>query len=113
MSEEEKTKETVRLLLKGDMELQEMMEFERLHKQAFRVAFDWLKACFPPKQDEKYWMETAHLLGKRANEHRDNPLVKHLLSGAYGYLGEIVKDLPYEEEEENEGNQSVVSDPET
>ncbi len=98
MSEEEKIEETKRLLLKADMEMEESAAFSQQHKQAFRIAFDFLGACFPPDRSEEYWTKTVELFKHRVQDNKANPLVKHLLLGVYNYLGEIVKDLPMEEE---------------
>ena len=98
MSEEEKNEQTRRLLLKADMELAEMEEFSSQHKQAFRVAFDFLKACFPPQRGAEYWTATVERFKHLTKDNKYNPLVKHLLLGAYNYISEIVKDLPEEEE---------------
>ena len=103
MSDEDKrNEETKRLLLKAEMELDTIAAFQTQHKQAFRIAFDFLNACFPPTREETYWESTVELFKHRLEDNRFNPLVKHLLLGAYNYLGEIVKDLP-EKEKGDEG----------
>lgn len=99
MTEKENIEETKRLLLKANMELDEQKEFLSQHKQAFRIAFDFLGACFPPTRTEEYWNTTVELFKHRVTDNRYNPLVKHLLLGVYNYLGEITKDLPIEKEE--------------
>lgn len=101
MSPEENYEETKRLLLKTAMDLDEAIEFQQLHKTAFRIAFDFLSKSFPPVREEAYWKSTMELIGKTVNEHRENLLVGPLLMGVYNYLGEIVKDLPVKEEEES------------
>lgn len=100
MSDEEKNEETRRLLLQANMELEEAAAFEKQRKQAFRLSYEFLEACFPPRRDSGYWTDTVELFKHRVTDNRYNPLVKHLLLGVYNYLGEIVKDLPMEKEEE-------------
>lgn len=95
----EKDDEVKRLLLKAEMDLELGAEFEKAHKAAFRIAFDFLHACFPPTRKTEYWMSTVQLMAKRVNEHKQNVLVRTLLLGVYDYLGEIAKDLPAENEE--------------
>lgn len=105
MSEQEKIEETKRLLLQENMELELRSAFEQQHKQAFRTAFDFLRACFPPTRKENYWNTTVELFKHRVENNKQNPLVKHLLLGVYNYLGEIINDLPKEETDENsQGN---------
>ena len=95
---EETIEETKRLLLKADMELAERAAFEKRHKDAFRIAFDFLKACFPPQRGAEYWTATVERFKHLTEDNKHNPLVKYLLLGAYNYMSEIVKDLPEENE---------------
>lgn len=97
MTDKERDEDTRRLLLKADMELEEMEAFSQQHKQAFRVAFDFLKACFPPTRQDDYWSAVVEKFKDKTQANVYNPLVKHLLLGAYNYIGEIVKDIPLEE----------------
>lgn len=97
--------EVKRLLLKAQMELDDAAEFEAQHKKAFRTAFDFLHAVFPPRREEQYWQNTLELIRKRISEDPGNVLAKHLMMGVYDYLSEMVKDLPEEKEETtNEGD---------
>lgn len=94
-----KIEETKRLLLQANLEMETAEEFEKRHKQAFRIAFDFLGACFPPTRTEEYWKTTVELFKHRVTDNKHNPLVKHLLLGVYNYIGEITNDLPIEKEE--------------
>lgn len=96
----EQNEEVKRLLLKAEMDLEHAAEFEATHKKAFRVAFDYLHACFPPTRDEAYWEAAVRKMVKLVDDNQDNLLVKNLCLGVYDYLGEIVKDLPVEQKED-------------
>lgn len=99
---DEKQEKVMRLLLQGNLEMEQAAAFKAAHQHAFRVAFDYMHDCFPPTRAEEYWTRTVQLMVKRVQENRENYLVKTLLLGVYDYLGEIVKDLPVEKEEESE-----------
>lgn len=90
---DEKENEIQRLLLKEEMRLEEINEFGALHKAGFRIAFDFLNACFPPNRGEDYWDATAKRMNDLVAGNAQNLLVKHLVLGVYDYLGDIVKDL--------------------
>ena len=102
----EQNEEVKRLLLKAEMDLEQAAEFEATHKKAFRVAFDYLHACFPPTRDEAYWEAAIKKLAKLVDDNQDNLLVKNLCLGVYDYLGEIVKDLPVEQKEDEGTNEN-------
>lgn len=54
------------------------------HKRAFRVAFDYLNAHFPPRGEE-YWVNALADL-KDAHDRNQDPLTDELLKGIYAYL---------------------------
>lgn len=101
----EQNEEVKRLLLKAEMDLEQGAQFEATHKKAFRVAFDYLRVCFPPTRDEAYWEAAIKKLAKLVEDNQGNLLVKNLCLGVYDYLGEIVKDLPVEQKEEDGTNE--------
>lgn len=90
--------EIAKLLLKEEMRIDDMNQFLALHKAAFRLAFDYLSACFPPKYGDEYWDAAAKRMGDVIESNSANRLVEPLLKGVYDYLGEIVKDVPYPED---------------
>lgn len=90
---DEKENDIQRLLLKEEMRLDELNAFSASHKAAFRIAFDYLNACFPPNRSEDYWDAAAKRMNHLVTNNGWNPLVKYVLLGVYDYLGEIVKDL--------------------
>ena len=91
---EEKENEIQRLLLKESMQMEEREAFTKLHKEAFRIAYNYLDACFPPAREDGYWDDAAKKMLKLIGDNKANLLVAHLLLGAYDYLGKIAKDLP-------------------
>jgi len=58
----------------------------KLHQQAFRVAFDFLKAAYPPGSGAEYWKTTAEKATLLCAEHKDNPLTAVLLGAVLAYL---------------------------
>lgn len=61
-------------------------EYLARHKRAFRVAFDFLNAHFPPLHATDWWDMTANDLAKIGRENEDNPLLVELIIGIYNYL---------------------------
>lgn len=61
-------------------------EYVERHKRAFRVAFDFLNAHFPPFHATDWWDMTANDLGKIGRENEDNTLLVELIIGVYNYL---------------------------
>lgn len=90
--------EVERLLLKADADLNELNLFAAQHKAGFRVAFEFLRDCFPPQRDEGYWKATANLFQKRIDENPNVRILAHLMPAMMDYLGELTKDLPEEDE---------------
>ena len=89
--------EPKRPLLKPQIDLDDAAEFEAIHKKAFRIAFDYLHKCFPPRREDEYWKNALALIQKAVSENPGNLAVPQLMLGVYNYLSEIVKDLPEEE----------------
>lgn len=87
---------------------QELVDFERAmelaeqaeknHKRAFREAFEFLKAFYPPRWDSEYWENAAaDVLGRYAGD-PENPLMMPLLCWMMDYLNDVCKGLPRPEE---------------
>ena len=57
------------------------------HKKAFRVAFDYLNAHFPPQESADWWVQAASDMADAVNPGvGDNPLTAELVLGVYNYL---------------------------
>ena len=56
------------------------------HKRAFRVAFDYLNAHFPPTADDEYWDKAVKDLGECVRAEKDEPLASELLIAIFSYL---------------------------
>ena len=61
------------------------------HRRAFRVAFDYLNAHFPPTLDGEYWNRAAIDVGEACFAEGNDPLVTELLAGVYSYLSKEYK----------------------
>lgn len=60
-------------------------QYVERHKRAFRAAFDYLNAHFPPNPDDSgYWERAARDVSAAASVH--NPLGEKLLLSVYEYL---------------------------
>jgi len=57
-----------------------------MHQKAFRCAFDFLTAHFPPGQEPEWWDQTAKDVSAAAESQLDNDLTTRLLIGVYEYL---------------------------
>lgn len=63
-----------------------MTQYLTDHKRAFRVAFDYLNAHFPPSMDDEYWTHAAEDIGEASKSTDNDPLTMELLVGVYNYL---------------------------
>ena len=72
-------------------ELDKLVEREKMHKQAFRVAFDLLKEFYPVQNTVEWWEKfwAATVVADAANA--DNPLCRQLLLAITDYLDEEAK----------------------
>lgn len=68
--------------------LRQMEDFKRV-KHAFRVAFDFFQAHFPPTMEDAYWLRTAEDLGTACAALDSDPLGVDLLVAACIRLEEI------------------------
>ena len=61
-------------------------EYVQQHKAAFRIAFDFLNAHFPPGQDPEWFEQTAKDFSEVGTVNYSNDLAIQLLLGVYSYL---------------------------
>lgn len=67
-------------------------QFETLHKNAFRKAFEFLKRQFPPRADGEYWLKAARDLGDTSGTEPENVLLGNLLLCVWEYLDKTQKE---------------------
>ena len=79
-------------LLDFDRAMEEAAKTKKLHQVAFREAFNFLEAYYPPRDDEEYWLKAANECGRVAAEHDGNPLIIPLMVTMMDYLGELWKE---------------------
>ena len=63
-----------------------------MHQKAFRCAFDFLNAHFPPEDDPEWWLQAAKDVETASLTCEDMRLSNKLLAGVYDYLDEILKE---------------------
>ena len=61
-------------------------EYAQEHQRAFRCAFDFLNAHFPPGDTPEWWEQTAQEASAASESQLDNHLAMGLLIGVYNYL---------------------------
>lgn len=61
-------------------------QYAKMHQMAFRTAFDFLTAHFPPGVDADWWQKTATDASDASITAGENKLVVGLLSAVYNYL---------------------------
>ena len=66
-------------------------EYAKMHQKAFRVAFDFLNAHFPPGSDDEWWLRSARELADTSVAAGENKLVIELLNGVFSYLSDECK----------------------
>ena len=82
-------------------------EYISRHKKAFRTAFDYLNAHFPPVVNDEYWIQGAQDAGQASDP--ENPLLEELLCAIYAYLEKeykIRRDQNGETQDRNDGQRS-------
>ena len=62
-------------------------EYAKTHQKAFRTAFDFLNAHFPPGDTDEWWLRTAEEGSVAAAEVGEEQLAIELLNGVMNYLG--------------------------
>ena len=95
----------------------EQIDFVRLHRVAFRYAFEYLEKHWPPVNTNEYWEEIAKELGPITGWFdAENLLGKHLVMAVFEYLEDVVKtwERGWSEEAAREAdNAPVVGDEQT
>ena len=61
-------------------------EYAMAHKKAFRIAFDFLNAHFPPESGTEWWMKTASDASQASAGGGYDKLTDGLLAGILEYL---------------------------
>lgn len=61
-------------------------EYARSHQRAFRCAFDFLNAHFPPCDTPGWWEETAKDASLAADAEKNDLLATKLIIGVFDYL---------------------------
>ena len=59
-----------------------------IHQKAFRAAFDFLKAAYPPGTGAEYWSKTNATAISVMAQMADNPLGQRLIEAVYTYLND-------------------------
>lgn len=62
--------------------------YAAIHKQAFRIAFDFLNEHFPPENSDEWWKKAADDMALIGNMYGGNRCAVHLMTGIYEYLSE-------------------------
>lgn len=66
-------------------------EYAEAHPKAFRCAFDFLRAHFPPGTDPEWWDATSNDASAAVNSMGGESLTSHLMIGVLDYLEEEYK----------------------
>lgn len=86
------TDTVARELLDFDKAMEEAAKTKKLHQAAFRAAFNFLEAYYPPRDDEEYWLKAANECGRVAAEHDGNPLIIPMMVAMVDYLEAVWKE---------------------
>ena len=62
-------------------------EYAKIHQKAFRCAFDFLNAHFPPGDTDEWWLKTAQDCSAASIAFGETPIVNELLVAVMEYLG--------------------------
>ena len=66
-------------------------QYAAIHKQAFRIAFDFLNEHFPPENSAEWWEQAANDVTQIGNMYGESRCVVHLVAAVYEYLEEVNK----------------------
>lgn len=66
-------------------------EYAKEHQRAFRTAFDFLNAHFPPDESLEWWDQTAKECSAASVKAGEGKLTIQLLCGVMNYLGDEYK----------------------
>ena len=79
--------------LSAEKETQEKAaEIQRLHKKAFRVAYDMQEMLYPPENTVEYWKEVTDRMALDYHDNRENALCGILMLAVTEYLEKVSKD---------------------
>lgn len=62
-------------------------QYAKAHQKAFRTAFDFLSAHFPPENNQEWWVQAAKDSSAASLSTGEDPLAMELLLGVMNYLG--------------------------
>ena len=88
MSEEVSVQQS---LFKESERIETVEAYRQIHKTAFRVAYNFLEAHFPPVNTDEYWKKTCDDAAYVSAQHITNELCQGLLGSILIYLSEFVK----------------------
>ena len=63
-------------------------EYAKMHKTAFRIAFDFLNTHFPPGDTDEWWVQSAKDFADASISGGENRLVMELLNAVCTYIGD-------------------------
>ena len=86
------TDTVARELLDFDRAMEEAARTKKLHQAAFRAAFNFLEAYYPPRDDEEYWLKVSEECGRVADELYGNPLIIPMMVAMMDYLEAVWKE---------------------
>jgi len=61
-------------------------EVAKVHQKAFRCAFDYLNAHYPPEDSPEWWEKAAKELTEASVSQGEGDLAVQLLAGVYAYI---------------------------
>lgn len=76
-------------LLDFDRAMEEAARRKKMHQAAFRAAYDYLEAFYPPRDDEEYWYKVSESAGNIASKHKGNPLIVPIMLAMLKYLEDV------------------------
>lgn len=86
--------------LSAEQEAQEKAaEIQRLHKRAFRVAYDMLEKNWPPENTVEYWKKVTDRMALDYHDNRENALCGMLMLAVTEYLEKVCKGVEDERKE--------------
>jgi len=77
-------------------EQEKTAQIQRMHKKAFRVAFDMLEKNWPPENTVEYWTKVTNQTALDYHDNRDNALCGLLMMAVTEYLEKTCKGMENE-----------------
>lgn len=74
-------------------------EIQRMHKKAFRVAFDMTEKNYPPENTVEYWTKVTDQTALDYHDNRDNMLCGLLMMAVTEYLEKTCKGMENDHEQ--------------